>query len=1024
MHTSTSSGKFRYPGVKPFTPEEQDLFFGREKDIADLFTLIFVRQIVVLYGKSGYGKSSLINAGIIPKLQAETKFKPFTIRFTNYIDKENTPSPTDTVRGRLSAELPDQSSPLDQLLVREDSFWYLIKTRQWLQETSQVVLIFDQFEELFSYPKEQIKAFSEQLSQLLYTTIPVQFRKPLNELDERGELSDDFHEFLYQKPDVKVVFSVRSDRLSLLNMLTAQHPTILQHCYELDALSPHEARKAIIQPARLPKELGFGSPRFSYSKEVLEAILKGVANPQDGKIETATLQIICRYVEETLAKDQADSEVTREMLGDITDIFRQYYEGVLNRLPPEDRQKAQRLIEEKLITGNQRNALSEAFIKKEFDIDDKLLKTLETSSLLRKERDASGRLLYEVSHDTLVEPVQKVAELRLKKEEEEEKAELERQIQKEKDRVRERDEALKEKQKLIDAFYFHEDKFALAINSFSSISNSLKDKKFYFIDKEGNEWTHLGRWDKAEQFDEDSGFAKVSIKNEDRLSSFNSTGKPEENDSDNSKKGNDFGTSKFEYNNKKNEGGEEGDNNNSVKPEEKGSVKQKKESIKSKERSYRDYLLDVHGNSYRVCYELSDLDKEITAVDLRGKHFSEIFPSKILEYPQLQILIIDGQNDKKNRFNAIPPGLAKLKNLIYLSFQFCEINKFPDVLGGLKKLQKLLLGNNQLEFIPEALCELTELTELSLSSNQLKEIPESISNLSKLQKLYLDKNQLELLPEALYKLRELNELHLTENKLNEISGKIANLKELEILSLSGNKLAKLPNSFWELREIRQIGLWGNQLSEISESIGNLSKLQKLYLEQNPLESIPEALYELTELTELSLSSTQLKEIPESIGNLSKLQVLSLSENQLKSIPEGFYKLRELKEVYLWSNQLSEISESIGNLSKLQKLYLEQNQLESIPESLYELQELTELYLWSNQLKEISESIGKLSKLRTLSFDQNQLESIPEALCELYQLTELGLSGNKIKAIPIHIDNCLKLQIQIPTNWNFRTHYTT
>jgi hypothetical protein len=100
------------------------------------------------------------------------------------------------------------------------------------------------------------------------------------------------------------------------------------------------------------------------------------------------------------------------------------------------RQKAQELIEDNLITANQRNTLSEAYIKKEFGIDDNLLQILEASSLLRKERDASGRLLYEISHDTLVEPIQKVAELRLKKEDDEKRMELEQQVQKERKRVR------------------------------------------------------------------------------------------------------------------------------------------------------------------------------------------------------------------------------------------------------------------------------------------------------------------------------------------------------------------------------------------------------------------------------------------------------------------------------------------------------------------------------------------------------------------------------------------------------------
>jgi hypothetical protein len=43
----------RYPGVKPFSSEEQAIFFGRDRDIADLCDLVRVEKTCVLFGKSG-----------------------------------------------------------------------------------------------------------------------------------------------------------------------------------------------------------------------------------------------------------------------------------------------------------------------------------------------------------------------------------------------------------------------------------------------------------------------------------------------------------------------------------------------------------------------------------------------------------------------------------------------------------------------------------------------------------------------------------------------------------------------------------------------------------------------------------------------------------------------------------------------------------------------------------------------------------------------------------------------------------
>ena len=430
--------KTRYPGVKPFTAAEKDLFFGREKDIEDLDRLIFIKQTVVLYGKSGYGKSSLLNAGIIPLLQAEGTWTCFSIRFNNFSEreKETLVSPSDNIKLRLKQGLDkNATSLLDTILPGEDSFWYWIKTHQWAAKKSQFIFFFDQFEELFTYPKAQVEEFSEQLSQLLYTTVPVKFRRQLAEMDEQNEVSDELHQFLYERPEIKVVFSVRSDRISLLNILTDRHPSILQNCYELDALTRQEAEQAIVNPAKAPQEEGFATAPFSFSEDALQKILNSVANPQDGKIETATLQIICRFIESDLVSEKKLTIITGESLGDIADIFRQYYESILSRLNPEERDKAQRLIEDELIEEGRRNTLTASYIKKKFRIEEDLLLQLEQSSLLRKERDAAGRILYEISHDTLVGAIERVAQKRRLIEEEAKRQKLEEQIAEERSRA-------------------------------------------------------------------------------------------------------------------------------------------------------------------------------------------------------------------------------------------------------------------------------------------------------------------------------------------------------------------------------------------------------------------------------------------------------------------------------------------------------------------------------------------------------------------------------------------------------------
>ena len=424
----------RYPGIKPFSTSENVMFFGRETDIGALNSLIFVNQTVVLYGQSGYGKSSLINAGIIPRLQKSGKWDYFSIRFNNFSEKEldKNLSPLQTIRQRLSESLSmEKNNLLDSLLPEEGSLWYWVKQNQLQKSKGKFIIFFDQFEELFTYPKEQIDEFSEQLSQLLYTTLPVSFKKRLADFENENELSDEQYDFLYEKPDVKVIFSIRSDRLSLLNLLKDKHPAILQNSYELDALNVEDARSAIIEPAKLPQQLGFSTPEFSYTEEAVNKIIKSIANPDDGKIEAATLQIVCRFVEDTLVKEKNYLLIGEEELGDITDIFQQYYQNVLDKLTTNEKEQAQRLIEDELIEGNRRNPLSENYIKSKFRINENLLIVLENSSLLRKERDARGNILYEVSHDSLIDAINKIAESRRKEENEQKQRELQLQIEEE-----------------------------------------------------------------------------------------------------------------------------------------------------------------------------------------------------------------------------------------------------------------------------------------------------------------------------------------------------------------------------------------------------------------------------------------------------------------------------------------------------------------------------------------------------------------------------------------------------------------
>jgi formylglycine-generating enzyme required for sulfatase activity len=59
-----------YPGMRPFTTEQSGLFFGRDVEVADLRRRLRVEPLIVVIGPSGSGKSSLVMAGLLPRLDA------------------------------------------------------------------------------------------------------------------------------------------------------------------------------------------------------------------------------------------------------------------------------------------------------------------------------------------------------------------------------------------------------------------------------------------------------------------------------------------------------------------------------------------------------------------------------------------------------------------------------------------------------------------------------------------------------------------------------------------------------------------------------------------------------------------------------------------------------------------------------------------------------------------------------------------------------------------------------------------
>ena len=57
-----------FVGPRPFETEDRERFFGRTRELEELFSLIIAHRAILVYAQSGAGKTSLLKAGVIPRL--------------------------------------------------------------------------------------------------------------------------------------------------------------------------------------------------------------------------------------------------------------------------------------------------------------------------------------------------------------------------------------------------------------------------------------------------------------------------------------------------------------------------------------------------------------------------------------------------------------------------------------------------------------------------------------------------------------------------------------------------------------------------------------------------------------------------------------------------------------------------------------------------------------------------------------------------------------------------------------------
>lgn len=152
-----------YPGLRPFAPEEWHLFFGREAHIHEVLRKLRLHRFVSVIGNSGSGKSSLVKAGVLPRLQNELE----VWQFCTFKPGQHPLQSMALALQDYFGEAVPQANDLVALFNRSP-LGLIQSLRYALPQSNKLLLIVDQFEELF---RKSGNEFTEEEYQIRETFI-------------------------------------------------------------------------------------------------------------------------------------------------------------------------------------------------------------------------------------------------------------------------------------------------------------------------------------------------------------------------------------------------------------------------------------------------------------------------------------------------------------------------------------------------------------------------------------------------------------------------------------------------------------------------------------------------------------------------------------------------------------------------------------------------------------------------------------------------------------------------------------
>jgi tetratricopeptide (TPR) repeat protein len=378
-----------YVGPRPFELKDQDRFFGRESESSELLSRVIAHAAVLFYSQSGAGKTSLLNASLIPLLKEEGFEVLPMARVRGLVPKEIQPEKISNIYvfNVLMSWSEGQVDPARLTsMTLTDFLKSRVRPRSREGHDAPRVAIFDQFEELFTFYPERWA--------------------------DRQDFFDQINEALEDDRLLRAIFGMREDYIAELDPYIAVLPEKLQIRFRLERLREDDALRAITRPLeKTDCSFAEGVPEQMVSNllKVPVETAAGVTHMTGEFIEPVQLQVVCQTLWQKLLPSQ-DKIITLEHLkafGDVDEALSYFYENSVVEVAAETGVKEgalRRWFEHTLITPSGTRGTVWGGGKEVGGIPVDAIKRLVNRHIIRGELRGGARW-YELTHDRLIEPI-------------------------------------------------------------------------------------------------------------------------------------------------------------------------------------------------------------------------------------------------------------------------------------------------------------------------------------------------------------------------------------------------------------------------------------------------------------------------------------------------------------------------------------------------------------------------------------------------------------------------------------------